>query len=1427
MPGGLGVLLLELLVLVGVAHDNTVELAQTGAGGDEVTADHVLLHALEIVGLAADGSLVEHLGRLLEGGGGHEALGLQGGAGNTLKYLRGSGGLGIAHLHQLEVAALELRVLFAELAHGDDHALAHGFAVAGVDDHLLAPDAVVLLGKVELVDNLLLEEAGVAGLVYLHLAHHLADDDLEVLVVDLHTLETVYILNLVDDVLLHSRGTLDGEDVVGRDGTVGEGCAGTHVVVLLHENLLGQGHQILLDFAEFGSDNDLAVAALDIAHGDFTVDFADNGGVARIAGLEELGHTGQTAGDVAGLADGTRNLDEDVTGLEFLTVLDHDVAVDGEVVGADEFAVLVDDMTGGHAALLLALDDDALAQTGGFVFLDTVGNAFLDILELDGTGMLGDDDGVEGVPLGDDGTLLDLVALVDEELRAVGHVLGGEDDTGILVDEADFGQTADNDLAGAAVLVDDIDGTEFVELYAAVALGHDGGVGGGVGGDTTGVERTEGKLRTGFTDGLGGDDADGLALLHHTAGGEVAAVALHADAMLALAGEHRTYLDALDGRSLYLGGDGLGDFLAGSHDELSGGGMYDIVHGHAAKNALAERGDDFVAVLQSGTYQSAEGAAVFLVDDHIVRHIDESTGEVTGVGRLQGGVGQTLTGTVGGDEVLQHGHTFLEVRKNRVLDNLRAFGTGLLRLGHQTTHTGKLGNLVGRTTGTGIEHHEHGVETLVGLGHLLHEGLLQVGIHVRPGVDDLIVTLVVGDEAHVVVHGNLVNFVVTALHDVDFLGRNDNVVEVEGQTALVGLAVTEVLDTVEELAGAGHTDGLDDLGNDVTERLLGDDGVDVTALDRNYLVDNDTAYRGLHEVAQGYAVLVDIVDHDLDGSMHIDTFLVEGHNGFFGTVEGEAATEGTGTEFGDVVESEHHILRRHGNRRTVGGIKDVVTLEHQHLCLENGFVAEGKVHGHLVTVEVGVEGGTCQRVELDGLTFDHLGLEGLDAETVKRRGTVEEHGVTLHHIFENVPDDGLAAVDNFLGALDGLDDAALDELADDERLVELGSHEFGQTALTHLQFRADNDDGTCGIVDTLTKKVLAETALLTLQIVGKRLEGTVAVALHGTALAGIVEKTVDSLLKHTFLVAENDIGSLDFEQTLETVVADEHATVEIIEVGSGETAAVESYQRTKVGRRDGDNLHDHPLRTVAVLAGTEGLDNLQTLKGLVLTLDAGIGIGTVAQLVGKFVEVDAREEVVNGLGTHLGNKLVRIAVLKILIVLRQLAEQVEVFVLGQQVVDGHFIGQCAGLNDHIALVVDDGVEFLGRDTEQIAHFVRQRPEVPDMGDRHNKLNMAGTLATHFLLGNFHTAAVADDALVADALIFTAMALVILGRAEYAFAEKAVALGLISTIVDGLGFEYLAIRISLDILRRGQSDGYLREVTLYLVFSFKCHVFINY
>ena len=143
------------------------------------------------------------------------------------------------------------------------------------------------------------------------------------------------------------------------------------------------------------------------------------------------------------------------------------------------------------------------------------------------------------------------------------------------------------------------------------------------------------------------------------------------------------------------------------------------------------------------------------------------------------------------------------------------------------------------------------------------------------------------------------------------------------------------------------------------------------------------------------------------------------------------------------------------------------------------------MHRHLVAVEVRVEGGTDQRMELDRLTLDQHRLEGLDAESMQGRGAVEHHRMLADDLVEDVPHLGRASLDHLLGGLDGRRQATQLQLAEDEWLEELERHALGQTALMQHQGRADHDDRAARVVDTLAEQVLTEPALLALDHVGE------------------------------------------------------------------------------------------------------------------------------------------------------------------------------------------------------------------------------------------------------------------------------------------------------------------------------------------------------
>ena len=272
-------------------------------------------------------------------------------------------------------------------------------------------------------------------------------------------------------------------------------------------------------------------------------------------------------------------------------------------------------------------------------------------------------------------------------------------------------------------------------------------------------------------------------------------------------------------------------------------------------------------------------------------------------------------------------------------------------------------------------------------------------------------------------------------------------------------------------------------------------------------------------------------------------------------------------------------------------------------CASDG---QRQVHGHLVAVEVGVERGAHQRVDLDRLALHQHRLERLDAETVERGRTVQEHRVLLDDLFEHVPHLRAGALDHALGRLDVLRVLEVDEPLHHERLEQLERHLLGQTALLQLELRADDDDRTARVVDALAEQVLAEPALLALQHVGERLQRAVAGARDRAPAAAVVEQRVDGLLQHPLLVVDDDLGRAEVEEPLQPVVAVDHAAVEVVEVGGREAATVELHHRAEVRRDHRHRVEHHAHRrvdlAVVVVDAVERRDDLEPLDRLGLAL---------------------------------------------------------------------------------------------------------------------------------------------------------------------------------------------------------------------------------
>src|SRR5205823_182404 len=143
----------------------------------------------------------------------------------------------------------------------------------------------------------------------------------------------------------------------------------------------------------------------------------------------------------------------------------------------------------------------------------------------------------------------------------------------------------------------------------------------------------------------------------------------------------------LNARGLNGVGQLFSDFLVYVDDDCAFV-ILDLLKRYATDDAVTQRLDDLTGFDHGADVDAVDGAAVVLGDDDVLGHVNQTTGEVTGVSSLERGIRQSLTSAVSRDEVLQHGESFTEVGGDRRLDDL-ARG-----LGHQSAHTGELADLL-------------------------------------------------------------------------------------------------------------------------------------------------------------------------------------------------------------------------------------------------------------------------------------------------------------------------------------------------------------------------------------------------------------------------------------------------------------------------------------------------------------------------------------------------------------------------------------------------------------------------------------------------------------------------------------------------------------------------------------------------------------
>jgi hypothetical protein len=621
------------------------------------------------------------------------------------------------------------------------------------------------------------------------------------------------------------------------------------------------------------------------------------------------------------------------------------------------------------------------------------------------------------------------------------------------------------------------------------------------------------------------------------------------------------------------------------------------------------------------------------------------------------------------------------------------------------------------------------------------------------------------------------------------VARDLHVVHADRDARQGGVIVAERLELVGQddgrLLSAAAVRHVDEVG----EILLFHHAVDLIERDlvRHHFVEENPTRRGVHDLP---------VDPDPDLGLQLDLPRVEGDPHLVQAGKPPSFTFEPLARAGQIVDSEDNVLRGADHGLAVRGREDVVGGHHEHPRLHLGLEGERDVNRHLVSVEVCVESGAHERVQLNRLPLDQYRLERLDPKPVERRGAVEHHRKLPDDLVQGVPDFALLLLHHLLGRLDGGRVPALLELVEDERLEQLEGHLLGQAALVQLQLRTDDDHRPAGVVHALSEQVLAEPPPLPLQHVREGLQRPLVGTGDELPATPVVEQGVDGFLQHPFLVPDDDLRGGKIEKPFQAVVPVDHTPVQVVQVRCGEPSAVQRNQGAKVRGEHGNDAHDHPLR--ALPAVPERLHDPQAFRDLLLFCLRGRFDHIPAEFLGQLVQGKLRQKGQDRLCAQAG--LEGVAELLPLLPVLRLGEHLELLQV-----------RLSGIDDDELLEVDDRLDLLHRHVDERGDAAGQALEEPDVGDGGSKLDVPHSLPAHLGLDHLDSAFFADDSPVFHPLVLSTVALVVLDRTENLRAEQTVPLRLEGAVIEGFRFFHLAVGPFSDLVRRRDGNADPREI----------------
>ena len=249
------------------------------ACGNQTPDDHVFFQADQIVRTARNCGFRQNARRFLEGRRRNEGIRLQAGFRNAEQYRRRFGGT--------SAGRNGLRVFFFQS---------------------------------RLVDLFALQQRRVARIGDLQFLEHLTRDDFDMLIVNLHALQTVNVLNFFHQIVRQLFNAHNAQNIVRYGSAVNKHIAFIDVVAFLNRNQLALRQQIFAFLTFRIADDNATFCLVILSEFDNTVNIRNNGMILGLARFKQFGNTRQTARDVFCFRAFARDTRQNVAHADFLSL---------------------------------------------------------------------------------------------------------------------------------------------------------------------------------------------------------------------------------------------------------------------------------------------------------------------------------------------------------------------------------------------------------------------------------------------------------------------------------------------------------------------------------------------------------------------------------------------------------------------------------------------------------------------------------------------------------------------------------------------------------------------------------------------------------------------------------------------------------------------------------------------------------------------------------------------------------------------------------------------------------------------------------------------------------------------------------------------------------------------------------------------------